>query len=67
MFRIDRVTTEVTGSLAYTGENGQLHHATLTMTGLATGNADSIKDDEFIIYAYSGVDGASNDPDVTYT
>ena len=67
VFRIDRITTEITWSLAYTGENGQLHRATLTLTGFATGNADSIMDDEFIIYAYSGVGGSSNTPNVTYT
>lgn len=66
VFRIDRIITEVTWSLAYTGENSQLHHATLTLTGFATGNADSILDDEFYVYAYSGVDGSSNYPNVTY-
>lgn len=66
VFRIDRITTEVTWSLTYTGENSQLHHATLTLTGFATGNADSILDDEFYVYAYSGVDGSSNYPNVTY-
>jgi hypothetical protein len=36
------------------------------LTGFATGNTSSIKDDEFYVYVYSGVDGASNSPDVTY-
>jgi len=67
VFWIDRITTEITWSLAYTGENGQLNFAALTLTWFATGNADSIKDDEFIVYAYSGLDGATNNPSVIYT
>lgn len=63
VFWIDQITTSVTGSASYTWTNGQLYTATLTLTGTATGNANSILDDEFIIIGYSGI----IQPNITYT
>lgn len=62
VFWIDQITTSVTGSAYYTGMNGQLYTATLTLTGTATGNTNSILDDEFVIIGYSG----TIQPNITY-
>lgn len=65
VFWIDRISPVVTGSIALTGINGQINYAYLTLTGSATGNAESIKDDEFTITEFTGVGGAGTGPMLT--